>query len=275
MSFRKRSCVICGEVIDEYWMHTRKYCNEQKCKWKYFNRIHQQARNLKESLNRKRENLNQQARDLRDNIAGESGIENPEDFTPVAIPANIRCIRHLSKKRRSSFSDGLKQLIGQVVVERSSSASLTDCSTMQTDCDTQTPEMKLRSMLGNACAICGGGCCINGGEHAYIKMDTLLRYMQQHPGLQQQQVLDEYLSFLPKKAYENSCIYHTELGCALPFEMRSESCSAFVCEGLAEIKEQAINTKTARFFIAAMEGEKVLRSAFIEANQIRGHKIYF
>ncbi len=267
--------MICGEVIDEYWMHTRKYCNEQKCKWKYFNRIHQQARNLKESLNRKRENLNQQARDLRDNIAGESGIENPEDFTPVAIPANIRCIRHLSKKRRSSFSDGLKQLIGQVVVERSSSASLTDCSTMQTDCDTQTPEMKLRSMLGNACAICGGGCCINGGEHAYIKMDTLLRYMQQHPGLQQQQVLDEYLSFLPKKAYENSCIYHTELGCALPFEMRSESCSAFVCEGLAEIKEQAINTKTARFFIAAMEGEKVLRSAFIEANQIRGHKIYF
>jgi len=230
---------------------------------------------LKESLKRKRENLNQQAHDLRDNVARENGIENPEDFTPVAVPANIRCIRHLPEKRQRSFSDGLKQLIGQVVAERSSSASLTDYSKTQTDCDTQTPEMELRSILGNACAVCRGVCCINGGEHAYIKADTLLCYMQQHPGLQQQQVLDEYLSFLPKKVYKNSCVYHAELGCALPFNMRSESCSSFVCEGLAEIKEQAVNTKTTRFFIAAMEGKKVLRSAFIEANQIRGHRIYF
>jgi hypothetical protein len=267
--------VICGEVIDEYSTHTRKYCNDQRCKWEYFNRIHQQARNSRVSLKHKRENLNQKAHVLRDNVAGESGIENPEDFTPVAIPANIKCIRHLPEKRQRSFSNGLKQLIEQVVAERSSSAVLTDYSTTQTDCDTQTPEMELRSILCNACAVCKGGCCVNGGEHAYIKADTLLCYMQQHPGLQPQQVLDEYLSFLPEKAYENSCVYHTELGCALPFHMRSESCSSFVCEGLTEIKEQAVNTKTTRFFVAAMEGKKVLRSAFIEANQIRGHHVYF
>ncbi len=49
----------------------------------------------------------------------------------------------------------------------------------------------------------------------------------------------------------------------------------FACHGLADIEEYAIDTKSTRFFIAAMKGKNELRSAFIEGNKIRGHHMYF
>ena len=213
-------------------------------------------------------------RDLRNNEADAVGIANPEDFIPVAIPVNMRHISNLPEKRRRMFYDRLKQLMDQAVAEPCLSTNLTDNSTIQPEHDAQMQDTELRSILKNVCTICRGSCCIHGEDHAYLKVDNLLRYMHQHPKLQQQQVVDEYLSCLTSKTYKDSCVYHTEIGCALPSNMRSESCSSFVCDGLVEIEKHAIDTKSTRFFIAAMEGENILRSAFIEGNQIRGHNVY-
>ena len=274
MPFPKQSCMICSVAIDKYLPRTQKYCSDRKCKWKYFEYLRQQARDYRESLKRKREDLNQHVRDLRNNEADAFGIENPEAFIPVAIPVNMRHIRNLPEKRRRMFCDRLKQLIDQAAAEPLSPTHLTEDYIMQTKRDAQTQDTELRSILNNACTICRGSCCIHGEDHAYLKIDNLLRYMHQHPELQQQQVFDEYLSCLTKKTYKDSCVYHTEIGCALPCYMRSESCSSFVCDGLVEIEKHAIDTKSTRFFIAAMEGENVLRSAFIEGNQIQGHNMY-
>jgi len=264
MSIRERTCVVCGEVIDECVPRLQKYCSNRKCKWEYFDRIRKQIRSSRESLKRKRERLKRQARDLRDNTAEAAGIGNPKDFTPAAIPVNTRRVRHLPEKRRRTFRDRLMQLIGQAAAERRSSARSKDNTTIQMNCDAQMQGTELRSILRNACAICRGGCCIHGGDHAYLKVETLLRCMYQHPELQQHQVLEEYLSCLPKKTYEDSCIYHAEFGCALPRHLRAESCDSFACEGLVEIKKHAIDTKSTRFFIAAMEGKNILRSAFVD-----------
>ena len=274
MSFRKQSCMICGGAIDEYLPLTQKYCSDRKCKWKYFEYISQQARDFRESLKRKREDLNQQVRELRNNEADAVGIENPEDFIPVAVPVNMRHIGNLPEKRRRTFCDHLKELIDQAATEPCMSTHLTDDSTMQTKRDAQMQGTELRSILNNACTICRGSCCIYGEDHAYLKVNNILRYMHQHPELQQQQVLGEYLSCLTKKTYKDSCVYHTENGCALPSYMRSESCSLFACDGLIEIEKHAIETKLNRFFIAAMEGRNVLRSAFIDGNQMRGHNMH-
>lgn len=181
MSFRKRLCVVCGEAIDERVPRTQNYCSDQKCKWKYLVRLRQHRL---ESLKRERERLMQQARDLRGKAAEAAWIKNPEDFTPVAIPVNTRRVRHLPEKRRRSFCVRLMQLIDQAAVERSSSTRLKDDITMQMKCDVQMQGMELCSIFSNACAICGGSCCINGGDtDAYLKVDTLLRYMHQHPKL--------------------------------------------------------------------------------------------
>jgi hypothetical protein len=266
--------MICGGAIDEYLPRTQRYCSDRKCKWKYFEHLRQQALDFRERQKQKREDLNQHIRDLRNNEADATGIENPEDFIPVAIPANMRRITNLPDKRRHMFCDRLKRLIDQAVAEPHSPTHLTDDSTMQTKHDAQMQGTQLHSILNNACAICMGSCCMQGEDHAYLKVDNLLRFMHQHPELQQQQVFDEYLSCLTKKTYKDSCLYHTEIGCALPSHMRSESCSAFACDGLVEIEKHAIDTKSTCFFIAAMEGKKVLRSAFIERKQIRGHNMH-
>lgn len=262
MSFLKRSCVVCGETIDERVPRTQKYCSDQKCKLKYLVRLRQHRQ---ESLKRERERLMRQARDLRGNAAEAAWIENPEDFIPVAIPVNTRGVRHLPEKRRRSFCARLMKLIDQAAAELNSSTRLKDDITMQMKRDAQMQGTELCSILSNACAICRGSCCILGADtDAYLKVDTLLRYMHQHPELQQRQVLEEYLSYLPKKTYEDSCVYHTEFGCALPRDMRAETCNSFACDGLVEIREHAIDTKSTRFFIAAMKGEDILRSAFVD-----------
>ena len=275
MSYRKRSCVVCGEEIDEYVVHSQKYCNDLKCRLKYFDRIRRQARDFRENLKRIREALNQQARELRGDAAGAAGISNPEDFTPTAVPVNKRQVRRLPKKRQRAFCEHLVQIIGEAAAERGTSTGSKNDVTMKMKYDAEMQGSELRSILGNACAVCGGSCCFNGGEHAYLRVDTILLYMHQHPELQEEQVLDEYVSRLPKKTYEGSCVYHAESGCGLPREMRSESCDSFVCNGLSEIEEHAIETKSTCFFIAAIDGRNIFRSAFVEGNQIRGHQIYF
>jgi hypothetical protein len=221
-------------------------------------------RSSRESMERKREKLKRQARDLRDNTAEAAGIGNPKDFTPAAIPVNMRRIGNLPEKRRRTFCDRLRQLFSQAASERCSSTRSKDNTTIQMNCDAQIQSTEFRLVLRNVCAICRGSCCTHGGDHAYIKVDTFLRCMHQHPEIQQYQILEEYLSCLPKKTYEDSCVYHAEFGCALPRHLRAEACDSFACDGLVEIEKHAIDTKSTRFFIAAMEGKKILRSAFID-----------
>jgi hypothetical protein len=261
-------------VIDENLPHTQKYCSDRKCIREYHIRIRQRPQNALKRLRLEREKINKLVLDFRSDAAEAAGIKNPEDFIPVAIPINLRHIRHLPEKRQRTFFDLLKKLIDQAAAEYHSSTRLNDDSTMQTKHDVQIQSTELHSILSLVCAVCRGSCCKNGGDHGYIKVDTLVRYMHQHPELQPHQVLEEYLSFLPKKTYEDSCVYHTRLGCSLPRYMRFEGCKFFACHGLADIKEHVFYTKSTRFFIAAMKGKNILRSAFIEGNRIRGHHIY-
>ncbi len=275
MSFRKRSCVVCGGEIDEGIVHSQKYCSDLNCKLEYFARIHRQARDFRENLKGIREVLNQQVREFRGDAAGAAGISNPEDFTPTAIPVNRRQVRGLPKERRRAFREHLVRIIGEAAAERDSAKYSTNDLAVRMKYEAEMQGSELYSILDNACAVCRGSCCAKGEEHAYLRVETILLYMQQHPELEEEQVLDEYVSRLPEKTYEGSCVYHAESGCGLPREMRSESCDSFVCNGLAEIEEHAIETKSTCFFIAAIEGRNIFRSAFVQGNQIRGLQTYF
>jgi len=263
MFYRKQSCVVCGEEIDELVGRTQKYCSDLRCRLKYLEGLCQVWR---EGKKQKREELNQQVRELRGAVGRRVGIENPEEFIAVAVPVNKRQVGHLSEKGRCSFGERLTELIGEAAAERCSSRCPAGEGTGQKKGDRQAEGGGLGSILSKACAICEGSCCANGDEYGFLRVKTIVRYMEQHPELEEGQVLDKYMSCLPKKTYEDSCVYHTESGCALPGEMRSETCHSFRCDGLVEIEEHAIEGESTRFFIAAMEGKKILRSAFVEEN---------
>ena len=47
------------------------------------------------------------------------------------------------------------------------------------------------------------------------------------------------MSAISDKVYENSCIYHTETGCSLPRELRSNICNNFFCQPIKDYIETA------------------------------------
>jgi hypothetical protein len=87
-------------------------------------------------------------------------------------------------------------------------------------------------MLEAACGRCRGRCCRNGGDRAYLDARTLQRVMAEQPARAGETLIDEYLRYVPKRSFAGSCIYHSASGCALPRELRSDTCIRYYCGSL-------------------------------------------
>ena len=92
------------------------------------------------------------------------------------------------------------------------------------------------SLPGQLCALCGGGCCTRGGDHAYLSVPTLRRFMAAQPQLSNDEVLAAYLDRVAPSTEHGSCINHTRQGCSLPRDMRSDTCNRYACESLARLQ---------------------------------------
>lgn len=85
------------------------------------------------------------------------------------------------------------------------------------------------------CGECKGRCCLNGSDKAYLDTETIKRYMIQNPSLSPEQVLQNYEATMTEKTHLMSCINHTETGCNLPRNMRSDMCNNFYCSTIKEL----------------------------------------
>ncbi len=148
------------------------------------------------------------------------------------IPKNTRKICDLPEQRRSAFRDFLLSVISEAFLE------------LEADIDNNTGMVLSYEDVGvedafpleaQTCSVCRGVCCNTGGKDAYIKKETILRYMFGHPGQDPEQVLAAYMEHLGKKTFVNSCVYHTKTGCSLPRSMRSDTCNEFLCDSLIEL----------------------------------------
>jgi hypothetical protein len=76
--------------------------------------------------------------------------------------------------------------------------------------------------------------------------------MAKHPDQNPAQVLAAYMAYLPDESFEDSCVNHTETGCALPRDMRSSVCNGYVCESLMKLKDLFADTPVPKgvFFIS-------------------------
>jgi len=114
-----------------------------------------------------------------------------------------------------------------------------------------------------ACTGCRGNCCHMGADHAFLSIGIMRRYIRQHPEMSADQVVDVYSSHLPKASLEDSCIFHTDRGCNLPREMRSDLCNQFICKSLREIRNE-IGTGTRGFFLVPEEDGEFFDSCFVD-----------
>jgi hypothetical protein len=117
-------------------------------------------------------------------------------------------------------------------------------------------EEKESQLLGMACATCMGECCGLGKEHAFQDTTSLTFFLNgQFKTLELSEVIQLYSQFFPNQSYENSCIFHGNMGCTLPSELRSFTCKNYRCQPLRNYHQELIKNKH-ELTIAAAAKEK-------------------
>jgi hypothetical protein len=155
---------------------------------------------------------------------------NPEIYPYTMIYRNTGKIQKLPMRRQKNFRKFLYTLISEMFSKfRKKSVNDTDALSQCESLEDMYP------LEAKTCAVCRGVCCTTGGNNAYIKKETILRYMRRYPDQKPKQVLAAYMDHLGKKTFIDSCVFHTETGCSLPRNLRSDTCNEFLCDSLIEL----------------------------------------
>lgn len=123
----------------------------------------------------------------------------------------------------------------------------------------------LRGLSDQLCGMCRGGCCGWGAEDAYVTSSTIRRYRLANPDMSADDVLAAYLAVLSHESIEHSCINHTTTGCALPREMRSDTCNGYYCEPLMAFQTEHMS-RTEGLSIVAIQRAKANWSGIAPAD---------
>ncbi|NJN47334.1 MAG: hypothetical protein HC808_13620 [Candidatus Competibacteraceae bacterium] len=175
------------------------------------------------------------ANKLSNYINGESSV--------LAIPTGLNKTGKIPSRRVDNYRSHLENVIVQAM-------SLSDAGQVSVDQQAkvrenlaaldkkmaENPAMKI--MSDYVCGFCKGGCCAKGGDNAFIEVNTIRRYLDAHPEVSADEMLEKYLSYLGENAITNSCINQTSSGCCLPRELRSDVCNSFYCDQLKEYQEK-------------------------------------
>jgi hypothetical protein len=247
------TCQICGVVLVDSYRQLQGVCAAAKCQLAWASRL-QAKRNAELQLQKQKQA--QLAQAYQQQEAARRGINLDPSLQPAVVPANFRKIVNLPERRKRTFRDNLLELISQAAVARAKSA---DPPRGETAADSSPPPPKLASQLGRGCATCQGRCCTNGGNHAYLSVDTILGFMHNHPKLRPREVLQAYLEHLPNRAFEDSCVYHAKNGCTLPREMRAKISGDFFCEELRQFEKQFYAEGERKVIFYAIEENEIIR----------------
>ena len=250
-------CPVCGTPITTRQVLTQSTCADRACRiqfqrWKTADRRRQQ-----DKIFEKRHAFRvARATAKRDSTAADIGIANPDSFAVVVIPGNNRQLKPLPANRRRQFERWLLELV-DLVFANPVEEPLEPLSTDVED----TP---LLPIYGETCGTCKGRCCLNGGTRAFLDSRAIHRFRNSNRECQPREIITTYCRHLPEMPYENSCVYHTEKGCALSRDLRSDTCNSARCGGLSEIRWLSKAKGQKSFFIASMWGDEIMRSKFIK-----------
>jgi len=193
----------------------------------------------------------------------------PQDI-PLAlaiVPVNTRRIVPLPKERKQAFLAHLRAVVvtehdlrevadGELVTSFSVPAAAEPAPTESQD-----------KTLGLACAVCRGHCCRQGVEHAFQDPPSMRRVRTDFPGWTDDELIEQYADRLPAVSYEESCGFHTETGCNLPRDMRSDMCNRWMCRGQHRwLQELPAEGPSLTYVVATPDYEpQAIRSALVSA----------
>lgn len=87
-----------------------------------------------------------------------------------------------------------------------------------------------------------------------------------------EELLTIYLSKMPETIWSDSCVFHGELGCALPRDMRAEICNTYRCDELKRSRQRLQNEPAAPLFAVAMREDVVhFHNTINKKTRVRSH----
>lgn len=244
---RDRRCVICDRTLSA--RQTQKTCDNARCRDEYNRQC------AREAFEKELQGYRREALRIRKQMADRQGAPVPSSVPLAILPSNDLPLATLPEERKEALREHLRALVAEALADPERS------------CETEpqrTPRHEDEAaFLRGACALCRGRCCQDGGNNAFLTADTMREYFEQHPGRDVEEVVEDYLCYVPQISYEGSCIYHAESGCTLPREMRSEVSRNFYCIDLREFRISFDGTEDCAFGVATESGE-VMRAAVID-----------
>ena len=204
-------------------------------------------------------------------------VNRPEGELPIyvaMVPANTRETTALPKETRQRFLDRLETIVRRVFIASPTATPVGVPSADPTASAMSSPDESVDSpavaaILGGSCATCRGECCTAGGDHAFLREDSIERVRGEQPSLDPAAMLAQYADHLPERHYRGSCVYHGLNGCHLPRDLRSNLCNRYVCGGLTQLRSALSGNASPTAFVAAADSVHLRRMALVDASETR------
>lgn len=253
-------CAVCSHVLEvgEYVQQT---CSSQECRRTWGADRHREAERVKQAI------LHARAAEWRESAASEAGIVDTAAFTVTVVPHNAAVESELPVWRREALREHITRVATEALDYRASE-QLSE-QTSSTWNGTPAPSPALADVMINACIGCRGQCCMTGGHHAYIEVNTIVRYMRQTGVTAVSQIADDYLSYLVSHTLQDGCTFQHANGCVLPRAMRSDTCNGFYCDGLRKLQQVAQQDAEPHAFFVPMDDGQVVQGTFAGPNFVR------
>lgn len=212
------------------------------------------------------ERLREVAEAARDRALAARGVP-PEERSawPVAVVPKFRArSTRLPTRKRAAFAAHLE---AQVRGARARFDAGERLAPQEHAASAPAPSARaaaLNALLGATCGACRGACCRGGGaNHAYLREDAMLAYMERFPNASDDDILAAYLSHVPERTLSGGCVYQRADGCTLPRDLRADICNRYFCPGLLSIRDSYGDEAPIQAFVAHYEGPEITGSRFL------------
>ncbi len=250
-------CVVCNALL----VHNRpgtQHCGDRECERVFANRL---ATERQEKKQRKNALIRESALAVRDRVAQQSANPTTVAELPVAtVPHTQAKLTVPNPQRIAAFHQNLSRVIDAALDDSDSGVDATRSSADYHD----EPSPKEDPVFRNCCRLCRGFCCEAGGTTAFISPILIRQLKDQAPELGREDLLALYMSYLPERSLENSCVYHGDRGCNLPRNMRSELCNRFLCGYLLSIRNTLADAAEDKLFVAAVSEIDIIQHEIID-----------
>lgn len=246
-------CTECSKPLDVHERVSGNTCKAPPCKQAALQRRVQREQREKVALAAVVEAAGEAA-------AADLGIAGAP-LNCAVLPSLSRPLAPLGDKRKRQFRDHLQRVLSEAASVRYRPGPATTGDDRSPGGYDGVPHKD--SLVASACGLCRGNCCQLGKEHAFLRPETIVEYWQREPSARPREIFDAYLSYLGNHTVEGSCVFHGAEGCALPREMRSFVCNEYLCGELCEWLALVDVRAEAFSFLAATEGQELLREVMV------------